>query len=445
LDTPVTAAPTPPSDRIFALDTIRGFAVLGILLMNILGFGLPRPGYMTPTALVGGNEGLNLWAWFAEMFYFEGTMRGLFTVLFGAGVILYTSRLERAGLGLDMAHYYFRRNIWLFVFGLFNAWILLWSGDILFDYGLAALFLFVFCRLPVRKLLLFAVFFMSIQPMVGVKDYFAFTDAQKQAPALIAMEKADKPMSFIQKETLELYREELLNTQPDPEKVAKRIEQMRGSYATAAASVHRRVWNAETQFFARQGLWECLGMMLLGMALFKSGALTLGWSSRAYWTMLIAGYGFGLSVNAWEIQYLLANNFEPAAAMVPWTLTYDLGRIPTTLGHVALAMLIVRSGMFRTVLERFAATGRMALSNYLAQSVICLILFTGLGFGWYGQLQRYQLYYVVFVIWAVELAWSPWWLARFQFGPMEWLWRSLTRWELQPLRKGVGVGVPAEA
>ena len=105
--------------------------------------------------------------------------------------------------------------------------------------------------------------FLTIQPMVGVKDYFAFADAQKQAPALIAMEKADKPMSFIQKETLELYRDELLNTQPDPEKVAKRIEQMRGSYATAAASVHRRVWNAETQYFARQGLWDRLGMMLL--------------------------------------------------------------------------------------------------------------------------------------------------------------------------------------
>jgi len=445
LDTPVTAAPTPPSERIFALDTIRGFAVLGILLMNILGFGLPWPGYATPTALVGGNEGLNLWAWLAEMFYFEGTMRGLFTLLFGAGVILYTSRLERAGLGLDMAHYYFRRNIWLLVFGLFNAWVLLWSGDILYDYGLAALFLFVFSRLPVRALLLWAALFMSIQPMVGVKDYFAFIDAQKQAPALIAMEKADKPMSVTEKDTLELYRDELFNTQPDPEKVAKRIEQMRGSYTTAAARVHRSVWNAETQYFVRQGLWECMGMMLLGMALFRSGALTLGWSSRAYWTMLIAGYGVGLSVNAWEIQYILGSNFEPAAAMVPWTLTYDLGRIPTTLGHVALAMLIVRSGMFRSVLERFAATGRMALTNYLAQSVICLILFTGLGFGLYGQLQRYQLYYVVFAIWAVQLAWSPWWLARFHFGPMEWLWRSLTRWQLQPMRKGVGAGVPAEA
>jgi uncharacterized protein len=111
-------SPTPPSERIFALDTIRGFAVLGILLMNILGMGLTGPAYTTPTALVGGNTGPNLWAWMAEMFYFEGTMRGLFTLLFGAGVVLYTSRLERAGLGVRVADLYFRRNLWLCIFGL---------------------------------------------------------------------------------------------------------------------------------------------------------------------------------------------------------------------------------------------------------------------------------------------------------------------------------------
>jgi uncharacterized protein len=102
-------------------------------------------------------------------------------------------------------------------------------------------------------------------------------------------------------------------------------------------------------------------------------------------------------------------------------------------------MLVVRAGVFRGLLKPFAAAGQMALTNYLAQSVICLVLFTGLGFGWFGQLQRYQLYYVVFSIWAVELAWSPLWLAHFQYGPMEWLWRSLTRWEMQPMRKSAGV------
>lgn len=441
----ISAAPTPASERIFALDTIRGFAVLGILLMNILGFGLTGSAYTTPTALVGGNEGWNLFAWIAQMFYFEGTMRGLFTLLFGAGAVLYTSRLERAGLGLQVADYYFRRNLWLVVFGVFNAWILLWSGDILFFYGLSALFLFVFRNLPVRALLLWAALFLTVQPMVGVRDYTAFIAAQAQAPALIKKEEAKQKLSEAQQHQLEVYRDGVRWAQPKPEKVAQNIKQMRDGYRTAAGRVREHAWDMETRFFPTMGLWECLGMMLLGMALFKSGALTLGWSSRAYWTLLAVGYGIGLTVNALEIRHVMANDFSPAANMLPWTLTYDLGRIPTTLGHVALAMLIVRGGWLRALQERFAAAGRMALSNYLAQSVICLFLFTGLGFGLFGQLQRHELYYVVLAIWVVQLAWSPWWLARYQYGPMEWLWRSLTRWQWQPMRKAGAMVEPAAA
>jgi uncharacterized protein len=233
---------------------------------------------------------------------------------------------------------------------------------------------------------------------------------------------------------------------PAPSKAARAVAQMRGGYASAAERARSNAWGAETEYLPRQGLWECLGMMLLGMALFKSGALTLGWSTRAYLAMLVLGYGIGLSVNAWEIHYVVANDFGVAAAFLPWTVTYDLGRIPTTLGHVALAMLVVRSGLFRGVLRAFSATGQMALTNYLAQSTICLFLFTGLGLGWFGQLQRYQLYYVVLAIWTVELTWSPIWLAYFRYGPMEWLWRSLTRWEMQPMRlpKGLGSAVPLE-
>jgi uncharacterized protein len=428
-------APTTASERIFALDTIRGFAVLGILLMNILGFGLTGPAYLHATAEVGGNTGWNLWAWIAEMFYFEGTMRGLFTLLFGAGVVLYTSRLERAGLGLRVADLYFRRNLWLWIFGLVNAWILLWDGDILYFYGLSALFLFVFRNLSVPKLLLWAGLLMCVQPAVGVRDYLGIAQVNREGPALVKLEEAKKPLSPEQQDSLDNYRDLQKEIHPDPERVAKANRAIAGGYASAAERIHKQAWNMETDFFPTYGLWECLGMMLLGMALFKSGALTLGWSTRAYAIMLALGYGFGLSVNALEVRYVLANSSDAAAAMLPWTLTYDLGRIPTTLGHVALAMLLVRAGVFRSLLKPFAAAGQMALSNYLAQSVICLLLFTGLGLGWYGTLQRYQLYYVVFAIWAVELAWSPWWLARYQYGPMEWLWRSLTRWEPQPMRK----------
>ncbi|MCX7041462.1 MAG: DUF418 domain-containing protein [Gammaproteobacteria bacterium] len=442
---PVVAPPTSAAERIFALDVIRGFAVLGILLMNILGFGLTSPAYSSATAEVGGADGLNHWAWLAEMFYFEGTMRGLFTLLFGAGVVLYTSRLEKAGLGLQVADLYFRRNLWLWAFGLFNAWILLWQGDILYFYGLAALFLFVFRNLPVKKLLLWAALLLCVQPIVGIRDYQALADAHAQAPALIAKEDAGQALTKAEEETLEDYRDSFREVKPDLAKVEKANREMRGGYQTAAYRVRSHVWNFETEYFAMMGLWECLGMMLVGMALFKSGALTLGWSTRSYLALLLAGYGFGLTVNALEIRHVLSHPGDPVAAMLPWTLTYDLGRIPTTLGHVALAMLVIRSGWVRGLLAPFAAAGRMALSNYLAQSVICLFLFTGLGLGWFGQLQRYELYYVVFAIWAVELAWSPLWLAHFQYGPMEWLWRSLTRWQVQPMRKVAGMHAHSES
>jgi uncharacterized protein len=435
-----SAAPTGAAERIFALDTIRGFAVLGILLMNILGFGLNGPAYEFPIDIAGGNTGWNLWAWIAEMFYFEGTMRGLFTLLFGAGVVLYTSRLERAGLGLRSADLYFRRNLWLWIFGIFNAWVLLWSGDILYFYGLAALFLYVFRHQSVRRLLVFGLLILGIQSVVATRDYFDAAQGKAHAAAWEARQAKGEKLGIDEERQLNAWNGFVKDVHPKPEQLAEGKAMMRGSYASAAQRAHMRSWGAETEFFARQGLWECLGMMLIGMALFKSGAFTLGWSTRAYATMLLLGYGIGLSVNWWEIRQTLDSNFEPLASYVPWTITYDVGRVPTTLGHVALAMLLIRQPSLRTLLKPFAAAGQMALTNYLMQSVICLFVFTGAGLGMFGYMQRYQLYFVVLAIWVAELAWSPVWLANFRYGPMEWLWRSLTRWELQPMRLPQGSG-----
>lgn len=434
-DATAQLAPTPAAERIFALDMLRGFAVLGILFMNILGFGLPRPGYVVPSAEVGGIDGWNLWAWIVEMFYFEGTMRGLFTLLFGAGVVLYTSRLEKAGLGVRVADYYFRRNLWLIVFGLVNAYVLLWRGDILYAYGLTALFLFVFRLLPIKALLLWSAFFLCVNPVVANFDYRNFLRVEAEAPALQAAKAAKQDLTDEQLADLAYYENRLDMVRANPEKAHLAIAKMTASYASAAATVAPRNWSNQTSGFFEVDLWECLGMMLLGMALFKSGALNLGWSTRAYVILLVTGYGIGLTVNALEIRHVISQDFAPSAVMVPWFVTYDLGRIPTTLGHIALAMLLVRSGWFRGLLGAFSAAGQMALTNYLSQSLICMFLFTGAGLGWFGSLQRHELYYVVASIWAVQLLWSPWWLRRFQYGPMEWLWRSLTRWQTQPMRK----------
>jgi uncharacterized protein len=210
---------------------------------------------------------------------------------------------------------------------------------------------------------------------------------------------------------------------------------MRASYASAFAANAGDAFFLQTDFFLMLGLWECLGMMLLGMALLKTGALTAQWTSAAYFRMLVLGWAIGLTVNAFEVAHQLRNGFEVQSVMTTWYVTYDLGRIPLTLGHLAFVMLLLKSGVLRRVFRVLACVGQMALTNYLAQSVICLFVFTGAGFALFGQLDRHQLYLVVLAIWVVQLAWSPWWLARYRFGPMEWLWRSLTRWERQALRR----------
>jgi uncharacterized protein len=175
-------------------------------------------------------------------------------------------------------------------------------------------------------------------------------------------------------------------------------------------------------------------MMLLGMALLKSGALTGEWSVRRYLLMLGSGWSIGLLVNFLEVRHQILSGFSDDAVMSAWLVTYDLGRIPLTLGHFACILLLLKAAPGARAWAALESVGRMALTNYLAHSIIALFLFTGAGLALYGRLQRHELYYVVLAIWLLQLAWSPWWLKRFRYGPMEWLWRSLTRRERQPWR-----------
>lgn len=425
--------PTGQSERILALDALRGIGVLGILLINILDFGLPNAAFDPTNA--GGATGINLYTWVATSMFVEGTFRGIFTLLFGAGVVLYTSRLERAGPGLGAANLYYRRTIWLIVFGIINAYLLLWYGDILFMYGVAGLFLFVFRNLPVRNLLLCAVPLLCMQTVNGIRSYVDFQDLQAEAEQAQLQQAMGKELSQDQLGVIKDFEEWLEWEKPSPKKQAEEVEAMRASYASAFDENDDIAWYLETEYLYTQGLWECLGMMLLGMALLKSGAFTAEWSAGRYWMILASGWGIGLAINALEVAYQLREGFAVHALMTVSSITYDAGRIPLTLGHVAIVMLFIKAGVLRRSLRVLARTGQMALTNYIMQSVICMFVFTGAGLALYGQLERYQLYYVVLMIWALQIAWSWSWLERYRFGPLEWVWRSLTRWQIQSLHR----------
>ncbi|HET7709382.1 MAG TPA: DUF418 domain-containing protein [Sphingomicrobium sp.] len=433
----VAAAPT--ARRIESLDFIRGCALFGILLMNIVGMGL-GPAYDNPTIL-GGDKGINLQTWYFFNVGFEGTQRALFSILFGAGIILFSSRAE-ASARSDHADLYFRRQLLLIGFGLFNAWILLWIGDILFYYGVTALFLFAFRKLPARTLLIIGLTAFALGALWSaaeangkVRQY----EAARAAQSVPAAKRSDK-----QKEAIEKWEESRL-AGPPPPAVAAMKRNMTSGYLSAQAELapiirHFQSWNIY-RFFA-----DFFGMMMIGMALFKFGILTLEARTRTYLAMAVGGYAAGLPMNIYEANLIMANSFS-SLGYAKGLITYDFSRLVLTMGHLGLLMLFLKSGILGWFRRAMAAVGRMALTNYLTHSVIALIIFVLLGF--WGALERHQLYYIVFSIWIAQLIASPAWLKYFHFGPVEWLWRYLTYLKAPPFRKNRNnapmVVVPAAA
>jgi uncharacterized protein len=426
-------APTADADRIGLLDTARGIAVLGILMMNVTGFGLPYS-YDDPTVW-GAESAADLAVWRAMSLFVEGTMRGLFTLLFGASALLFLQRHATRASNLRPADLYFRRTLWLIVFGLLNGYALLWSGDILFYYGIAGLFLFVFRDLSPRRLLLLAAAFMIFQTLVTVGEYSDYRETQASAHAASARQAAGQPLTAADRQAMETFDALQAEYRPSRDGLEANVTNIRAGYGLAFGVISRDTWFMQTSFFFRHGILECVGMMLLGMALLKLGVLTGASSTRVYLAMIAVGYGIGLSVNLFEVRQLENAGFAPEVLLRTF-MTYDLGRIPMTLGHLGVIALLCRMQWLASVTRVFAAVGQMALTNYLSQSLLCMFIFTGAGLAWYGQLARHELYYVVIAIWLLQLVWSPLWLRHFRYGPSEWLWRSLTYWRWQPLRRG---------
>jgi uncharacterized protein len=423
-----TARAAPAVRRIEALDFVRGVALCGILLMNITGFGLPDA-YTNPQNS-GGATGINLVTWIITEIGFEGTQRGLFSMLFGASVILFTSRLE-AQARTDTADIYMRRNLWLVGFGMLNAFVLLWPGDILYSYGIIALFLFPFRKLAGKWLMTIGVAALiagAVWSFCESRNGLA-TYAPYQAAA--ALRDAGRTLTPEQEAAISAWEEQRSHYKSNPEDIAREVEARTHGYWPALARTARsNVW-AQTYGIYRY-FFDIFGMMLIGMGLFRLGVLTLERRTGLYVAMVLGGYAIGLATNAWETRHIIDGGFS-ARVFTEVTTTYDLGRLGMTIGHLGLLLLFVRSGMLRPVRRAFAAVGRMAITNYLMHSAICLVLFILMG--WYGQLERHQLYYVVFAIWAFQLVFSPLWLKFFKFGPVEWLWRSLTYVKWQPLRR----------
>jgi uncharacterized protein len=225
---------------------------------------------------------------------------------------------------------------------------------------------------------------------------------------------------------------------PNREDAKENTRKMKSDYATVAGYLRPLAFKIETVYMLII-IWDSLALMLLGLALFRWGFLSGNWATRDYWKVVAIGYGIGLPLVCYSFyhDYRTNPNLETSllrmeTVPIEWVnLIYPFQRILLVMAHMAAITLLYKSGCAQPLFRRLEAAGQMAFTNYLMQSVICTRVFFGYGLNYYADLQFYQIYFVVLAIWVLQLFVSPLWLKFFYYGPLEWLWRSLTYWRLQ--------------
>lgn len=407
--TPDSAGPVTAGERIASLDVLRGVALLGILPMNIQAFSMISAAYVNPTAY-GDFHGANYWVWFFCHVLADEKFMTIFSMLFGAGIYLMTSHIEAAGRSPGAIHY--RRMGWLILFGLLHAY-LLWYGDILVNYGLCGLLAYRFRKTTPRRLIIYGIAFTAVASLLFV--YTAWS------------------MPHWPAQQREAFTQQIW--QPTPTMTADEVAAYRSGWWGEMRQRASDSLVVEFQGFLFLAFWRVEGLMLIGIALFKLGILSARAPVKLYWSFIVAAlviacpaiiYGVHRDIVAgWDMRYsfFLGTQYNYWASIL------------VALGWVGVTMLVCQSPL-KWFTQPLAAVGRMAFSNYILDTIICTSIFYGFGLGLFGKVSRVQQIEMVFAIWIVQLAISPIWLRYFQFGPLEWFWRSLTYWKRQPFRRG---------
>jgi uncharacterized protein len=431
-----SVSPTPANDRILFLDSVRGLALLGILLMNIMAQSQSHYYYaaLNPDQSITGP---NFWAWIIECMFFEGTMRGLFSILFGAGTLLFLAHLVKQKQGLEPADIYYRRMLWLLVFGLINAFVFLWPGDILYPYALCGLLLFPFRNWSVRNLLLGAVFFLAIGTY---RENSMLQDAKlliAEGRAAEAVQAEKATLTEKQTEALEKWKgfKEKNTTEGIAKEAKKETAKIQGQSYASIFSFYKDInMMIQGSFFYKSGWWDVLLFFFIGMALFKSGFILGKAPTALYAGLAVVGIGVGLALNYFLLKLQYQIRFDNVIFSERWKFSYyEIRRVFLTIGYLSFLILLYKASAGKKLLHFFAPVGKMAFTNYLMQSIITSVIF--LGFGLFGKLQRYETYFILVNIWIFQIAFSHIWLHFFRFGPFEWVWRCLTYWQKPPMRK----------
>ena len=419
-------APVSREQRISVIDTVRGVAILGILMMNIPFFS--DSAVLADNPFILEEKGKNYYTWLVVYGAFEGTMRGLFSLLFGAGAMLLITRLEKKNdPEVTPADIYYRRLLWLLGFGLFNAYVLAWPGDILFTYAIGGLFLYPFRKMKPWGLVLIGALIIISQG--GRTSYQWYTYHQERVKGEKAMQLASQGINLSDEQKAQ--RDAWLMTRPPDAKLMIEAEvretrkSLQKGYVQAVLANAPVTQRFQTTDFIGGWLLDALGFFFLGMALYKWDIITGRRSNRFYLVMMCISLiiGFGISYHTMvrfiELKMDKYYFWEKVGLAL-----YQFRRLGQALGYMCLIILLYKNNVFPFLWRWLSKVGQMAFSNYLMQQIICLLIFYV--FGNYGKLERHETYYVVFAIWIFQIIFSNVWLRYFTYGPFEWLWRRLT-------------------
>jgi uncharacterized protein len=403
--------------RLITLDAMRGFAVMGILAMNIIAFAMPQWAYVTPLAY-GGEALADRIAWFFSYVFIDGKMRGLFSLLFGASMMLIIERADAKQESAAKVHY--TRMLWLALFGLAH-YFFIWFGDILFLYASVGCIAFLFRNWEPRRLIKWALIILGLGVVLWGLQFGGMQALQMAATAPGA-----------DAELVKMYKE--IKSSPDFDfNVAKEIALHRGDYGPIVAERLAEWYNPLTLIV--QSITETLPLMMIGMAAKKNGFLTGEWAHTDYarWAkkLLIPGLLLTVLVAA----TVIISGYDKISALAALFAWGSIPRIMVTIGYAALLVMLIERLSSSGFISRVAATGQAAFTNYLGTSIVMTTIFYGYGFGLYGFVSRIELWLFVIGAWVVMLLWSKPWLEHFRYGPLEWLWRSLARMKLQPMRR----------
>jgi len=425
------AKPVSGTERIAAIDTLRGVAVLGILAMNIYAFAMPFIAYNNPLAL-GGLEWYNLGTWFFTHVFFDQKFMTIFSLLFGGGLVIMWQRAEASHA--NFGRIYYRRQFWLLIIGAIHGY-LLWFGDILFHYALMGMFIYLFRKLRARTLIIIGVCMLPIALVFSFGGAIFIEQMQEQVVEIEERLAAGEELSEEQAKAKSDWDEMQPFMAPTDQDMQDDLDVYRSDYVSILKHRIPLIVSFHVQSTLAFILWRVGGLMLIGMAMMKLGILSGQRDTAYYRKMMLIGYGLGLPIVLFSAFDLYAHHFDSLHLFRVGMIPNYVGSVLVALGHIGAIMLLIKAHVWTGLMQRFSAVGRMALSNYLMHSVVLTSIFYGYGLGLYGEIPRLeQMAFVVGVI-GLQLYISPIWLRRYRFGPVEWLWRSLTYWQRQPMRR----------